>query len=459
MISAANPAPPPEASRTSSRSTNGYAVHQGIRSIKFSDQHKETAVVSTLLVLQQTNAALLPGVLVEVKSLENCELVRIDLKRAAGKLRFKNLISSEAAREESKEIPNFSPESIQAAVQEFAGGIGDNVPKKSYLAQQFYSMSHALRLVDASRSWLSADDTQTLSALDLTGKANFIARLVTEYFEVSVAPLTANDVLFARDANVEEAQRLFKAQQPVAYVSKVNYGRALYVFASSEDDSREFRAALDAVFQQASKPVSTPQIELLKRSQLQVMVVGSQDKPVVLEKNVSPERLSELVKDLGVVTKELAHPLSCVLQCLKDDGAVSFPIEAQYEIVSYEPQKITTVLVTLTMQNDRPASQQIRLIVVHMDQQIGYRAFGEASGWRSYRSYPLEIVLNPTIPITRVRDLKLLVQEVPTNYVDVQSVAVSGTCTVDDGSILHWFDTTAVRLEGAGPHEVNFSVI
>ena len=165
------------------------------------------------------------------------------------------------------------------------------------------------------------------------GKANFVARFVIEHFEVSIAPPVATDALFATDTTFEQAKELIKPQELVACVSKVTYGKAFYIFASSDDEPREFRALLDAALQQCSMPLKT-QGELLKQRKVHLIVVGIRDKPVDFE-SVSLEALNELIKDS---VDEFAQPVSYVLRYLKNNQEVLFPITTCHEIVSYEPQ-------------------------------------------------------------------------------------------------------------------------
>ena len=170
LINATNPPHSPEVSKTYSRSSCGHELQQGVRRRRFSDHYSEKAVATTLRVLDPAIAALRPGALVGVKSLENCDLTDLDLKRASGVLTFESLmVSDQAAARDTKELSPLTSEAVQGAVNEFAVQIGTGIPRTSYLAQQFYSLSHALHIIGASRSWLKGDQAQKLNFLQMLG--------------------------------------------------------------------------------------------------------------------------------------------------------------------------------------------------------------------------------------------------------------------------------------------------
>ena len=218
-----------------------------------------------------------PGAILQGKNFTNGLFAPVTIPRAPGMLSINNLNLAQGAAY-SKQVPDMSGASVQAAIQQLLGqGVVGTAAGASFQTYETNSQSKLLFDLGVDVRYGAVSVNGQLSTNTSTTKNYVFAVFRQKFYDVSFqAPAMPTDV-FRDHENFTDPLNQIVPGNPPLLVSKVSYGRMILFRAESEQSTSDISAALNAAYNGGASVKVNSKLtasQVLNATQISYIVVG-----------------------------------------------------------------------------------------------------------------------------------------------------------------------------------------
>ncbi len=404
----------------------GVADVGGVPSRIVSQKKSITRSFESVAAFDPNADVLWPGSVVQGKSIESGILAPIALGRKSGTVTVKNLTIEGPSAEYSREIANPSNATLQKAIMDI---VTQNLPVHSgallsYESASYSSVEHALLQMGVSAKWLTTNVKANLEAEQSAKRSNMIVRLTQAYYSASFSPPSAPESFFSDDVTPDDAALYMEAKSenghsnPPVYVSTVTYGRSLYFFISSNEESSRLKAAVESSFKagvaNVSVNVKAEHDRVIQESDVRAMVLGGSGNSAV--QLLTGDKIAGIEKFLregaNYAPSSPGVPISYQLRYLKDNDVAKLSLTTEYDDRRVTPMTVKQILVTFhTLDDDKDPQEALDAWAYLGNRELFHERFAQGQTWPDHTSRDRTFNLPAGVTYDQVKNVSLRVRK------------------------------------------------
>lgn len=453
--------------------TSSSGEVNGIPSHITSQKRSITRSFESLAAFDPNADVLWPGSVVQGKSIESGILAPVALGRKPGTVTVKNLTIEGPAAEYSRVVENPSNASLQKAVMDI---VTQSLPMHSaaslsYESAAYSSVDHALLQMGVSAKWLSASAKARLEAEQTHKRSNMIVRLTQAYYSASFSPPSAPESFFADGVTAGDATLYMHhasdngRPNPPVYVSTVTYGRSLYFFISSNEESSRLKAAVESSFKagivKTDINVSAEREKILQESDIRVLVLGGSGSSAV--RVLTGDKLAGIEQFLregaDYAPASPGVPISYQLRYLKDNDLARLSLTTEYDDRRFTPMAVKQLFVTFnTMDDDKDPEEALEAWAYLGNRQLFHDTFARGETWDDHRTTTRTFALPAGVTYDQVKDTTFRLRKQPcgSEHGKGWRVAIEINAMLEDGRPMLVLPSTG-RIEFGDGHDFDRS--
>jgi len=401
---------------------SGAGDVNGVPSRIVSQKKSITRSFESVAVFDPNADVLWPGSVVQGKSIESGILAPIALGRKPGTVTVKNLTIEGREAEYSRQISNPSNATLQKAVMDI---VTQNLPLHSaallsYEGASYSSIEHALLQMGVSAKWLTTSVKANLEAEQSARRTNMIVRLTQAYYSASFSPPSSPESFFQDDVTPEDAGLYMEVKSengrpnPPVYVSTVTYGRSLYFFISSNEESSKLKAAIESSFKAGVANVHASAKDeherIIQESNIRALALGgSGDSAVQL---LTGDKIAGIEKFLregaNYAPASPGVPISYQLRYLKDNDVAKLSLTTEYDDRRVTPMAVKQILVTFhTLDDDKDPEEALDTWAYLGNRELFHEHYAKGDTWQDHTSRERVFALPPGVTYDQMKNVSV----------------------------------------------------
>jgi hypothetical protein len=340
-------------------------------------QHNMVQDFNDLTAFDAIASELWPGQILQGKFLTDQEILPISLDRAPGTIVLTGLTLA-GGSQISKELPSPSLASADQAIQDFITNnmVLGTAARQDFVSDEVFSEEHSLLKLGMSAKWLTGNVTAALSSLSFQQISNYIVHFNQSYYDVVFQPPMPPGTVFADNVTVDDALAFMSPgnpPNPPLYISSISYGRNILFFATSNRNSLEVKASLEAAFNaftaSGNVTVDAEKSQVLTETHITALIRGgpAQGLQQLLQGQNKEQALTQmLIQGLNFSPQSPGVPIRFVTSYVRDNGLATISFAATFTERRFQekPLMINSLVLnfhTLDDDKDDSATENIEI--------------------------------------------------------------------------------------------------